>query len=466
MVVFAWILPALLPVSAIATSLCSNGSELAPDVSHAGQSQKGPDSYLVKDSYIIKLKNNYSIEEHVDYIGSNVSSIGHDYYYLDIFSGYAITTNRSVIQLIRRDPGVKWTKSNSLLYPYALLLSPAGRKDQMKPSSRQQLKRWRPAIQSVPLSFTLAMQSAAQKLSRFTRDRPLYWALDDAGRTVDIYVLDSGIDINHPEFEGRASNFRGWNTSPFVPLGDPRMGDLAGHGTCVASVAGGRLTGTAKHANLINVKIGDVITTELHVISAIIQVITEHKNKKRTFSRDLFAGSVINWSFGGYDTNLFGLESIIQQAKAHGILTVTAAGNENTDAAADPICKSKDIICVGAVDQAYRKTPGSNYGEAITVSAPGHDIVCAAPSIYSNLYTTTSGTSLAAAYVSGTTAQFIGYEKLRSDTGTIIQRMRDNWNVGFLQGFPSRPATPNTFNSNGFKKPNKSPDQPYVGAPA
>ncbi|KAL9086902.1 MAG: hypothetical protein Q9165_006908 [Trypethelium subeluteriae] len=186
---------------------------------------------------------------------------------------------------------------------------------------------------------------------------------------------------------------------------------------------------------------------------------------KRTYSHDHFAGSIINWSYGSYNFGLLGLEVMIQKAKAHGILTVVAAGNDNTDAAADPICRSRDTICVGSVDEAYRKTPGSNYGEVVTVSAPGHDIVCAAPLIYSNRFVVETGTSFAAAYVSGTIAQFIGYEKLRSDAGTILRRMRDNWNVGLLQGFPLHPATPNTFNSNGFFKPNKSADQPYVGAP-
>ncbi|KAL9086903.1 MAG: hypothetical protein Q9165_006909 [Trypethelium subeluteriae] len=269
MVYLVWILPALPAVSAIAASLYPNSSELVSDGSHIDPAQRTSDRDLVKDSYIIKFKDNYTIKQHVDHLGSDISSMGRDYYFLDIFSGYAIITNQSVIELVKRDPGVDWVESNSLLYPRIAPLSPAGRKDQMTRSARQQPQRWRPAIQSEPPSFTLAMQSAAQKLSRFTLKRPLYWALHDAGGNVDIYVLDSGIDINHPEFEGRASNFRGWDTSPFVPLGDRRMGDLAGHGTCVASLAGGLNTGTAKYANLINVKIANIVTTELHTMSAI-----------------------------------------------------------------------------------------------------------------------------------------------------------------------------------------------------
>ncbi len=85
-----------------------------------------------------------------------------------------------------------------------------------------------------------------------------------AGRT--IYLLDSGIALSNPavaaEFGGRASII--WDINNGVPYGD----DCIGHGTQVASAAGGNTFGVAKGVTLIEAKItigctGSVDTTSL-----------------------------------------------------------------------------------------------------------------------------------------------------------------------------------------------------------
>lgn len=52
---------------------------------------------------------------------------------------------------------------------------------------------------------------------------------------IDIYILDTGIKLLHPLFEGRASNFEGTTTSRFC--NGETMDDVQGHGTAVASCA-------------------------------------------------------------------------------------------------------------------------------------------------------------------------------------------------------------------------------------
>ena len=150
----------------------------------------------------------------------------------------------------------------------------------------------------------------------------------------------------------------------------------------------------------------------------------------------------------------------VQKAKQAGILVVSGAGDYNRDTRASFPC-NMGVVCVAAVDIEYRKANFSNYGQAITVSAPGTDVPCAA----GNGFRRYSGTFLASGYVTGTLATFISYEKIRSDSELIMRRMRQNWNVGFLEGFPENYPTANTFNSNGVLKPNKMPTQPYIGAP-
>ena len=66
---------------------------------------------------------------------------------------------------------------------------------------------------------------------------------------VDAYILDSGIDISHPDFEGRA---RWGYTGSSINEADQ---DFHGHGTHVAGTVGGRTYGVAKGANLIAVKV-------------------------------------------------------------------------------------------------------------------------------------------------------------------------------------------------------------------
>jgi oryzin len=74
-----------------------------------------------------------------------------------------------------------------------------------------------------------------------------YYYDTTAGAGTYGYVIDSGININHKEFGGRAS------------LGENFVGgshiDDAGHGTHVAGTIGGSTYGVAKKANLVSVKV-------------------------------------------------------------------------------------------------------------------------------------------------------------------------------------------------------------------
>ena len=80
-----------------------------------------------------------------------------------------------------------------------------------------------------------------------------------AGQGTYAYVVDSGIQINHVEFEGRAS--RVYNAVSGVP-----DTDTLGHGTHVAGTIGSRAYGVAKKANLLSVKVFDGRTGSTSVI--------------------------------------------------------------------------------------------------------------------------------------------------------------------------------------------------------
>jgi oryzin len=69
---------------------------------------------------------------------------------------------------------------------------------------------------------------------------------DSAGRGTFAYVIDTGINVNHTEFSGRASLGANFAGGAHV--------DSDGHGTHVAGTIGGNTFGVAKNTNLISVK--------------------------------------------------------------------------------------------------------------------------------------------------------------------------------------------------------------------
>ena len=68
------------------------------------------------------------------------------------------------------------------------------------------------------------------------------------GEGVDAYVIDTGVNVNHVEFEGRAK----WGKT--IPLNDEDI-DANGHGTHCAGTIASRKYGVAKKANLFAVKV-------------------------------------------------------------------------------------------------------------------------------------------------------------------------------------------------------------------
>ncbi|KAF2230200.1 subtilisin-like protein [Viridothelium virens] len=446
------VLTSLLLATALgATSNHTDQPVLAPYLAYSS-------SKIIPDSYIVKFKENHTLQNHLNWIGLNLSSIGDEIYDLDILPGYYLKGNQSLINIIRRDAGVEWVEPSSRI-------SPPDRPPTVE-DERNSQKRWHGKLDP-DASFQLAMQSSAEKISPSDGSHR-FWYWSEAGRNVDIYILDGGVNIYHPEFGGRASNFRGLDVSPYLSPDSPEstMADTNPdtHGTCVASLAGGNTHGIARQANIINVKIAERDGGQTaKVAQAIIDVTREHIKKKKLARRSPFAGSVINFSMDCRYNRA--MEIAIRKADDAGIPVVVAAGNRNSDTFRRFPCNLRDTICVASVDKSYRKARSSNYGSEVTVAAPGQEVPCA--TFHGTNFSShiDSGTSLATPYVSGTLAHFISYEKLSTSTLRVWERMLTNWNYGFLEGFPRYPATPNVFNSNGFQKQNKRITQPYVGAP-
>ncbi len=252
-----------------------------------------------------------------------------------------------------------------------------------------------------------------------------------AGEGTYGYVVDTGINVNHVEFEGRASNgysaFSGANV------------DTAGHGTHVAGTIGSKTYGVAKKANLIAVKVfqGEESSTSI-ILDGYQWAVNDIRSKSRQ------AEAAINLSLGGAFSSAF--NRAVAAAYNAGVVTVVAAGNDNVDASEQSPASAPEAITVGSIDKTNARSYFSNFGSVLDIFAPGSDIL--STWIGSTTATNTiSGTSMAAPHVVGLVLYLQALEGL-SSPDAVAERLTELATTGAVsdvQGSPNRLA----YNGNG-----------------
>jgi hypothetical protein len=204
------------------------------------------------------------------------------------------------------------------------------------------------------------------------------------GANVTIAVIDSGIDVKHPELANAIAD-------NFDALGSKEGPHVHGTGIAGAIVAHARLMGSAPEARILAIRAfgaapnGAESTT--YVILKGLDYATAH------------GAQIINMSFAGPKDAL--IERGIAATVAKGIVMVAAAGNAGPKSPPLYPAANSNVIAVAATDAQDRLFAASNRGSHIAISAPGVDIFLPAPD---EKYQMTSGTSFSAAYVSGLAA--------------------------------------------------------------
>lgn len=213
------------------------------------------------------------------------------------------------------------------------------------------------------------------------------------GSDVTVAVIDSGIDVAHPELAGAIAG-------TFDALGSKEGAHVHGTGIAGAIVAHGRLMGSAPRARILAIrafgsapgateKSGGAESTSFVLIKALDHAASH-------------GARVINMSFAGPQDAL--VERAVTAAAGRGIVLVAASGNAGPKSPPLYPAANAGVIAVSATDDHDRLFAASTRGRHIAVAAPGVDIFLPAPD---NKYQMTSGTSFSAAHISGLAALMI-----------------------------------------------------------
>lgn len=250
----------------------------------------------------------------------------------------------------------------------------------------------------------LARISHRDSLSFGTFNKYLYSA--DGGEGVDVYIIDTGTNINHVDFEGRAH----WGKT--IPSGEEDI-DNNGHGTHCSGTVAGKKYGVAKKANVYAVKVlksngsGTMSDVVKGVEWAALTHVDKVKAAKKGKGKKGFKGSAANMSLGGGKS--VALDLAVNAAVDVGIHFAVAAGNDDKDSCNYSPAAAEKAVTVGASTLADERAFFSNYGKCNDIFAPGLNILSTWKGS-DTAVNTISGTSMASPHIAGLLAYFLSLQ--------------------------------------------------------
>ncbi|KAJ1850138.1 proteinase B [Coemansia sp. RSA 2703] len=350
------------------------------------------DSEVVPDNYIVVFKDHIKPGKHA------------------LQSHFAWLTN-SIQEANARAPAYKDANKVNHIYQDALV----GYAGQFEPEVLDRIRESEDVayVERDSVVYALDVQNNAPwGLARISHRKPLgfgsfnkYVHDASAGEGVTVYVVDTGVNIDHVDFEGRAR----WGKT--VPLNDVDK-DMNGHGTHVAGTIAGKRYGVAKGAEVVAVKVlgSNGSGSMADVVMGVEFTVGEHRKAVAKAQKEgkSHRGSVANMSLGGGLSRALNLA--VDAAVRAGVHYAVAAGNDNRDACNYSPASAPNAITVGATTITDERAWFSNYGKCVDVFAPGKDIL--STWIGSKYQTNTiSGTSMASPHVAGLAAYLLSKEE-------------------------------------------------------
>lgn len=377
---------------------------MAPLLSLALESNAIPDSYLVvlkdgvraHDFSTLAAQSTHSSDfssSHQFTFGRRPTSLWNDIvsgikhvYDIGPFQGIAGRFHPEALHLIRTNPAVAYVERDSV-----------GRIAKVK---TQQNATWGPARLSRRNSLAVKQEDAGEAAFDYLHD-------PRGGLNVTVFVVDTGINLEHKEFEGRAE----WGITT-VEGGNEY--DDHGHGTHCAGTVGSRTFGVAKSAHLVAVKVigGDGHGSVSEFIAGVDFVIRRHLELKRIQGAN-HRGSVATMSIG-YERSR-AMDTVVRAAIDAGIHVAVAAGNDGADYCEIQSPRVEGTFTVGASTIEDERAIWSNYGPCVDIFAPGRTVL----STWIGSDTATevaSGTSMATPHLAGLLAYYLALQPV-SESG-------------------------------------------------
>jgi subtilisin family serine protease len=273
-----------------------------------------------------------------------------------------------------------------------------------------------------------------------------------AAASVKVAIVDTGADVTHPDLAAKAPE------TYDVVRKRTDVRDRDGHGTFVASLAGGSITngdgiaGFSGDAQLMIIKASgsDGMFTDVDEAAAIVYAV-DH------------GARVINLSLGGVGTSALERKAV-EYAAARNVLLVAAAGNEYESG--NPLEFPAALLqppgsngqggvglSVGATTMTGRRAPFSNTGSHLSLTAPGENVFgaiaagttardwprYALPGATAGLYGWSTGTSFSTPQVAGAAALVMAANpqlSAREVAGVLKSTAsgRGNWNPALGYG--------------------------------
>ncbi|HEX2095297.1 MAG TPA: S8 family serine peptidase [Longimicrobiaceae bacterium] len=233
------------------------------------------------------------------------------------------------------------------------------------------------------------------------------------------YILDTGLQADHPNFGGRAQNV-------YNAISGETGSDCNGHGTHVGGTVGSATYGVAKAVRLRGVKVlncsGSGSTSG--IIAAVDWVRT---NAVRP--------AVANMSLGGGLSS--SLNTAVNNLASSGIFVAVAAGNSNSNACNYSPASAASAFTTASSEKTDARRSTSNYGSCVDGYAPGGSITSTWIGSSTN---TISGSSMASPHVAGVAAL---YKATYGDaaSSTIDTWIKNNATANVITGNPT--GTPN-----------------------
>lgn len=236
------------------------------------------------------------------------------------------------------------------------------------------------------------------------------------GAGVHVFVLDTGINKAHVEFE-----YAGGRVGEGIDLvdDDDDPEDCQGHGTHVSATAVGKTVGAASEAIVHGVRVLDCSGSgsESDVIAGLVWVAGRSEEKK-----------VASLSLGGPRGDSNEAEALYRSLVEGGLSIIVAAGNDGDDACAVSPAYLPFVLTVGASDEDDAVAPFSNAGPCVDIVAPGVGVRSAfigGPAIYNKR----SGTSMATPLVAGVAAQILSASSGALPPAELFARLLGNASI-------------------------------------